>query len=68
MIYKIDFSPDLCGASQDEIQEVVDDLNKECEILLNEKVRFISKEDNEYYTCKAEKRLMAKTLITNKKN
>lgn len=62
MIYRIDFWLNLCGASKDEINSVVNDLNKDCEILLNKEVKLLNKNDETYFTCKTEQRLVPKLL------
>jgi hypothetical protein len=63
MIYKVDFYINLCGATDDEVNEVTEYLNENCELLLNKKVNVVNSNDETYYTCKTEKRLIPKLLV-----
>ena len=62
MIYRIDFWINLCGASEDEIKSAIEDLNNDCEILLNQEVKLLNNNDETYFTCKTEKRLVSRLL------
>lgn len=47
---------------EDEVNSVVSELNDNCEILLNQKVKLVREDDEAYFTCKTEKRLVTTLL------